>query len=71
MEGHLVDAVCREVYRRHPEVKDARPEKRAQGNNTLFIFKSRQKTEDGKSITHTIRAVVDSDGKILKLTVSR
>ncbi len=66
-----MDAVCKEVYRRFPEVKGAKPETRSQGKNTLMIFKSRATAADGRQITHIVRAVVDPDGKIIKISASR
>lgn len=81
MDGKALDAVCKQVYRRFPEVAGCRPRVQAQGvtsrtsgstkSNFLLIFHGKGITEDGRTLTRTIRVVADEKGKILKVTSSR
>ncbi len=72
MNHELLDTVCKQIYRRFPEVKDSKPRVRAyEGDQSLLIFKGKATAADGSSIPHTIRVVVDQNGKIKKVTSSR
>ena len=81
MDSKTIDAVCKQVYSRFPEVNGCVPKVQSQdssqaGNsqgpaNYLFIFTVKGKTADGKSITRTVRVVATARGKILKTTTSR
>lgn len=72
MDSQLLNRICSQVYQAHPEVKGAKPKVQSYGNNdSLLIFQSKAKTEDGRTLTHTLRVVVSADGKIKKTTTSR
>lgn len=72
MDSQLVNDICQQVYRAHPEVKGCRPKIQPyDGSGNLLIFQSKAKTEDGRPITHTIRVVVSAEGKIKKMSSSR
>ena len=72
MDSQLINDICQQVYRAHPEVKGAKPKVQPyNGSGSLLIFQSKAKTEDGHAITHTIRVVVSTDGKIKKISASR
>lgn len=76
MDGHLVDLICNQIYRRFPEVDGARPRVQSQpGNgssqNYLLIFKGSATTADGKKMPRVVRVVADERGKIVKVTTSR
>ena len=70
-----VDAICKEVYKRFPELRGTRPQVKAQGANGsdryLLLFKSRVTLDDGASLPVAVRAVADSNGRIVKLSSSR
>jgi hypothetical protein len=72
MDRKLIDSISKDIFRKYPEVNGIQPEVRAQGQSLhLLIFKGKAKTEDGHSITRTVRVVVDENGKIVKTTTSR
>ncbi len=81
MDSKTIDAVCKQIYSRFPEVDGCAPKIQPQDagqaggsqgtSNHLFIFTGKSKTADGKSITRTVRVVVSDRGKILKTTTSR
>lgn len=72
MDIQLLNQICSKIYQSHPEVKGARPKVQPYGDGGhLLIFEAKAKTEDGKTLTHTLRVVVSADGKIKKTTTSR
>jgi hypothetical protein len=74
MDTRLIDSICKQIYRRFPEVAGAQPRIQAQDSparsHYLFIFKASGKTENGKAIARVVRAVVSEQGKIIKVTTS-
>lgn len=71
MERKLMDAVCQQVYKKFPEVNGVKPSSSARPDDqTLLVFKGTAATGDGRTIQRVIRVVVDSSGKILKMTTS-
>lgn len=72
MEDKALHQVCQAVYRQFPEVKGVKPSVKAQaGDNYQLIFKGSAKTEDGKSLSRTVRVTASESGKILKMSTSR
>jgi hypothetical protein len=72
MERSVLDKVCRQVYRRFPNLKNKKPKVTSQGNDRyLLLFSSSGKTPDGKTIKQTVRVVTDNSGRILKTSTSR
>ncbi len=72
MDRDLLDAVCKQIYRRFPEVTGSKPRVRAyEGDQSLLIFQAKGISANGRPIPHTIRVVVDPKGKIKKVTSSR
>lgn len=72
MERSVLDKVCRQVYRRFPNLKDKKPKVTSQGNDRyLLLFSNSGKTPDGKTIKQTVRVVTDNTGRILKTSTSR
>lgn len=72
MDSQLIEAVCKQVYRAHPEVKGVRPRVQPYGGaGSLLIFQASAKTDDGHAISHTLRVVVSPEGKIQKISSSR
>ena len=60
-----------EVYRQFPEFSGVKPRILNQGVNFLFVYQSEVHLAPDKRIQRIVRAVVDKDGKILKITTSR
>ncbi len=72
MDHDTLDSVCKQIYRRFPEVKGSKPRVRAyEGDQKLLIFQGKATAANGTAFPHTIRVVVDPNGKIKKVTSSR
>lgn len=72
MEKSILNAVCQQVYSRHPEVRNSQPNITEQSDGKfLVIFTGTAFGSNGKPIPRTVRAVVDANGKITKLSSSR
>ncbi len=72
MDTKTLQAVCKQVYQKHPEVRGAVPKVKAQVSGSyLMIFEGHATTDNGHAIKHTVRAVVSAEGKITKLSSSR
>jgi hypothetical protein len=81
MNQRMIDNVCREVYRRFPEIRGLKPKMQPYGaskNSTtnpspkyLLIFRSKAATETHQSLSYVIRVIVNEQGKILKMSMSR
>ncbi len=72
MDHDLLDAVSKQIYKRFPEVNGSKPKVRAyEAGQSLLIFHSKATAANGSPILHTIRVVVDQNGKIKKVTSSR
>jgi hypothetical protein len=81
MNEKLIDNVCREVYRRFPEIRGLKPKVQPYGSSKnhaanpspkfLLIFKGKAATETQRSLPYVIRVIVNGQGKILKMSMSR
>jgi hypothetical protein len=81
MNEKLIDNICREVYRGHPELRGKRP--RVQRFNLehngmpnaspkfLLTFQGHATTATNKRLPYLVRVVVSAQGKILKMSMSR
>ena len=69
-----IDAICRRVYKRFPDLKGVRPRvkrERARDDRFQLLFKTTVALPDGPSLSISVRAVADENGRVLKLTSSR
>lgn len=81
MNERIIANACKEVYRRFPEMRGTRPKIQPFGpkkNNAtnpslryVLTFQGKGETETCKSLLYTVRVVVNSQGKILKMSMSR
>lgn len=81
MNEKLVENICREVYRRHPELRGRRPriqpfilERNSLPNASpkfLLTFQGQATTANNKKLPYIVRVVVSAQGKILKMSMSR
>ncbi len=72
MDKSLVTAICKQVYRRFPEMDGCQPRVKTQGEEqVLLIFSTKVASENGHSIEKTVRVVASSGGKIIKMSESR
>jgi hypothetical protein len=71
MERQVIETINTHVYRSFPDFQGVKPSlSERPGNQTLLTYKSTATTADGKKIQRAVRVVVDSVGKILKMTTS-
>ena len=67
-----IEKACNQVYRQFPELSGTRPSVKKYGRGgKLLIFSGKATTADGRSMTRTVRVVVDENGSIGKMTTSR
>jgi hypothetical protein len=72
MDKKLLTSICNQVYSRFPEVKGCSPQIQPHGDTgQVLIFKGQATGADGKTIPRVVRVVVNTDGKIAKITTSR
>jgi hypothetical protein len=72
MDADLKKKVEQQIQKKFPEVAGVKPTVSSRPDNQyLFVFNAKAKMADGKTFTHTIRVVVNDQGKILKTTTSR
>ncbi len=82
MNEKLVENICREVFRRFPELRGKRPriqpfslEQRTSSPNAspkfLLTFQGKALTSTKKTLPYVVRVVVSAQGKILKMSMSR
>lgn len=72
MDTALIDRICREVYRKYPEVSGIKPRVRATAEGpTSLIFEVRVQTADGHPMRRIVRASVSPEGRILKMSASK
>ncbi len=79
MDPKSIDSVCKQIYRRFPDLAGSKPKVTAQklagesapSSNYLFVFKGQGTTQTGQAISRIVRAVVSKEGKIIKVTTSR
>jgi hypothetical protein len=72
MDAATKKKVEEQIYKKFPDVSGSHAKVSERPNDQyLFVFTGKAKLADGKSITHTIRVVVNESGKILKTTTSR
>lgn len=72
MEREWIPAICRQVYRRFPEMEGRAPKVKPQGESqVLLIFTTKATSASGRTIEKTVRVVASSSGKILKMSESR
>jgi hypothetical protein len=80
MDDKYLDSICKQIYKRFPEVSGSRPKVQAQKGTSgskdapsqyLIVFQGSRDTADGKSINRIVRVVASEQGRILKVTTSR
>ncbi len=75
MKAKMIDKVSSEVYRKHPDFEGVKPKitprEGGASNDTLLVYRKKVSGPGGKTINRIIRAVVDGDGKIKKISTSK
>jgi hypothetical protein len=72
LDSDIIKKVSAEVYRQFPAVSGSKPKVQPYTDDQyLVIFQGSKKAANGKAISTTVRAVVSSSGKIIKLSTSR
>ncbi len=75
MDAKLLSSICEQVYRKYPEVRGSRPKLQplSKGTTTqhVLLFSGKSSTANGGSLSHTVRVVVNGEGKIVKMSSSK
>jgi len=75
MDAKAISGICEQVYRKYPEVKGSRPKlqplSKGSVSQHVLIFTGKSSTETGRTLSHTVRVVVNAEGKILKMSSSK
>ena len=72
MDKNALEKVCKNIYKRFPNLKDKNPKVSKQtADRYLLLFSSSGTTPDGKTIKQVLRVVASEEGKIIKTSVSR
>ena len=75
MKAKLIDKISQEVYQKHPDLKGVKPKitprEGEPSEDTLLVYKKKVSGPGGKSINRIVRAVVDQNGKIKKISTSK
>jgi hypothetical protein len=81
MKKDYLPSINNQIYRQFPEFSGVQPsiQKQASSNNStdntttnyVFIYSIQAHVGNNKSLTRVVRAVVNEQGKILKITTSR
>lgn len=80
MNEKTIENICKEVYRRFPEIQGTKPKiqpyrpsgakSAAVSTKSVLVFQGGGATTSGKLLTYVVRVVVDADGKILRMSMS-
>jgi hypothetical protein len=75
LKAKLIDKVSEEVYRKHPDLKGVKPKvaprEGEEASGTLLLYQKKVPGPGGKSINRIVRAVVDDNGRIKKISTSK
>jgi len=81
MTERVLNLICREVYRRFPDLRGTRPKVKNYGPGKgspsnpspkyLLVFQGEGVTDTDKPLPYAVRVVVNAQGKILKMSMSR
>lgn len=71
MDSNAIQAICKTVSQRFPEMKGARPSVQSYGENQVLLVFKASAAADGRSMQRTVRVVATKEGKISKITTSR
>jgi hypothetical protein len=80
MDDKHLDSICKQIYKRFPEVSGSLPKIQSQksplgsgdaASQYLLVFQGNRAAADGKSIHRIVRVVASEQGRILKVTTSR
>ncbi len=66
-----LERINRQVYRRFPAIRGAKPTLRREGALIRLIYTHRAATPDGYAITQRVRVLVTAEGKIIKANSSK
>jgi hypothetical protein len=80
MNDKTIEDVCKEVYKRFPEMRGIKPKiqpyrpsgKHSAGDSSksLLVLQGSGLTDSNKTIAFIVRVVVNTEGKILRMSMS-
>ncbi len=72
MDDRTLSDVCRQIYRQHPNFQGKLPHIQSRGSEQfLLTFQTTADLPNGRKLPQTLRVVVTSKGKVLKVSTSR
>lgn len=75
MNAKYINKASQEVYKKHPDLKGVKPKvtprEGAKSTDTLLVYTKKVSGPGGKQINRIVRAVVDENGKIKKISTSK
>lgn len=72
LDKRTLQKACHEVYQRFPAIEGISPRVQSYTQNRfLLIFENRAITSNGRMLSQVVRAVIDAEGTIKKITTSR
>jgi len=72
MDAATLERICRDVYRKYPEVNGVHPRSRSNdAGGTVLIFETCAQTADGRPMRRTVRVTLNADGRVLKMSTSK
>ena len=72
MDQEIIEKIDQQVFRQFPYLKGIEPEiSTLEGDQLLLVYKGKAMTANGHDFPIIVRVVIDSAGKVLKITSSR
>ncbi len=71
LQAQAIERVSKQVCRDYPEMRGSRPSISGQGGNFVLTYRGRVRTSNGEEMSRVVRAVVDEDGRVIKMSTSK
>ncbi len=71
MEKTTLAKINQEVYHRFHEFRGVKPRLQKSGQNTLLIYQTQVNLDGDKTLTRSVRVVVNEQDEIIKISTSR
>jgi hypothetical protein len=71
LQAQAIERVSNQVCRDYPEMRGARPSIASRGGNFVLTYRGRVRTSNGEEMSRIVRAVVDEDGRVIRLSTSK
>jgi len=75
MNAKYINKASQVVYKKHPDLKGVKPKvtprEGSKSTDTLLVYTKKVSGPGGKQINRIVRAVVDENGKVKKISTSK